>query len=95
MNEKKQKTTRKKVLLSLHAPQAKTVFLAGDFNDWNPGKHGLKKAKSGAWEKTLILSPRTYEYKFIVDGKWELDPANNRTCRNCFGTRNNLLIVSE
>jgi 1,4-alpha-glucan branching enzyme len=95
MNEKKQKTTRKKVLLSLHAPQAKTVFLAGDFNDWNPGKHGLKKGKSGAWEKTLILSPRTYEYKFIVDGKWELDPANNRTCQNCFGTRNNLLTVSE
>jgi 1,4-alpha-glucan branching enzyme len=57
MNGKKQKPTRKKVLLSLHAPQAKTVFLAGDFNDWNPGKHGLKKGKYGAWEKTLILPP--------------------------------------
>lgn len=95
MNEKKQKPHRKKILLSLQAPQAKAVFLAGDFNGWKPEKHGLKKGKTGAWETTLMLPPSTYEYKFVVDGEWQMDPSNSRTCQNCFGTRNNLLTVSE
>ncbi len=95
MSEKAIKKNRKKIRLTLHAPQAKTVFLAGDFNQWNPEKHGLKKGKSGAWEATLMLTPSTYEYKFIVDGEWQMDPANRRTCQNSFGTRNNLLTVPE
>ncbi len=95
MSEKKQKKHRKKVVFSLHAPQAETVLLAGDFNQWHPEKHGLKKGRSGAWEATLMLYPDTYEYKFVVDGKWQTDPVNNRTCQNCFGSRNNLLTVGE
>jgi 1,4-alpha-glucan branching enzyme len=94
MNEKKQKKHRKKVAFSLHAPQAETVFLAGDFNQWHPKKHGLKKTKSGEWEAKLMLVPSTYEYKFVVDGNWQEDPVNTRTCLNCFGTRNNLLTVA-
>ncbi len=95
MTQTTSKKHRKKIILSLHAPQAKSVFLAGDFNGWNPEKHGMKKGKSGAWQKTLMLPPDTYEYKFIVDGTWQVDPANSRTCQNCFGTRNNLLTVPE
>jgi 5'-AMP-activated protein kinase regulatory beta subunit len=95
MNEKNPKKNRRKIVLSLHAPTAKSVFLAGDFNKWKPEKHGLKKGKSGVWEKTLMLTPSTYEYKFIVDGEWQIDPSNSRTCQNCFGTRNSLLTVPE
>ena len=95
MDEKKQKPPRKKVLFSLHAPQADTVFLAGDFNQWDPEKNRLKKGRSGAWEAHLMLSPRTYEYKFIVDGKWQLDPVNSQTCKNCFGSSNNLVTVAQ
>lgn len=94
MSEKIQKKHRKKVVFSLDAPQAETVFLAGDFNQWDPAKHGLKKGKSDVWKTTLMLSPSTYEYKFVVDGKWQVDPVNTRTCQNCFGTRNNLLTVA-
>jgi 1,4-alpha-glucan branching enzyme len=94
MSEKKQKKLRKKVAFALHAPQAETVLLAGDFNQWHPEKHVLKKGKNGAWEAALMLFPDTYEYKFVVDGKWETDPANPRTCQNCFGTANNLLTVA-
>ncbi len=95
MGEKKQKKHRRKVAFSLHAPQAETVFLAGDFNQWRQEKHGLKKGRSGVWETTLMLVPDTYEYKFIVDGQWQMDPVNTRTCQNGFGTRNNLLTVEE
>ncbi len=95
MSEKKQKNHRKKVLFSFHAPQAEKVILAGDFNEWSPDKHGMKRGRSGAWEASLLLTASTYEYKYLVDGRWEMDPANNQTCKNCFGTYNNLLTVSE
>lgn len=83
------------MVFSLHAPQAEKVILTGDFNQWNLKKKGMKKGSSGAWEATLLLSPGTYEYKFIVDGKWQMDPANSQVCKNCFGTHNNLLAVTE
>ena len=90
---KKQKPSRKKVAFSFHAPQAESVLLAGDFNRWNPRKHPLKKGVSGNWEAFLMLAPNTYEYKYMVDGDWQIDPFNNQTCENCFGSQNNLVTV--
>ena len=93
MKEKKQTPRQKKMVLSLHAPQANTVFLAGDFNEWHPEKHGLKKRKSGAWETTLMLKPNTYEYKFIVDGEWTCDPNCPDIVCNEQGSENNQIVV--
>lgn len=93
MTDKKQRSSRKKVSFSLHAPQAESVFLAGDFNQWNPRKHPLKKGSSGAWEACLMLTPDTYEYKYIVDGHWQIDPVNNQICENSFGSQNSLVTV--
>ena len=45
------------------------------------------------WEKFLFLYPGTYEYKFRVDGEWKNDPENPLICPNCFGTRNNFILV--
>jgi len=89
------KNIRKKIGFSLHAPQAKEVLLMGDFNQWNGKKHNMKKEKTGAWEKTLMLTPGTYEYKYIVDGKWQEDPSNHQNRINSFGSYNNLLTVEE
>ena len=91
----KLKPKRRKTVFSLDAPQAKEVFLAGDFNDWNKEKHPLKKNAKEVWEKTAMLFPGRYEYKFLVDGQWESDPENHQTCRNCFGTRNSVINVSS
>lgn len=86
---------RKRIQFLFHAPQANEVLLAGEFNQWNGKNHSLKKKKLGAWEKTLMLTPGTYEYKYIVDGKWQEDPANHQNKMNSFGTYNNLLTVEE
>lgn len=68
---------------SLHAPDATAVFLAGDFNDWNPEQYPMRKFKSGTCTKKLKLAPGRYEYKFVVDGDWWTDPANqNRQASN-------------
>jgi len=54
---------------------AKQVYLAGDFNDWNPSETKLRKQKDGRYATTLDLTPgHEYGYRFIIDGeRWEND----------------------
>lgn len=87
-------THRKRIILALNAPTADSVHLMGDFNKWNEKAHPMKMGADGVWKKTLMLQPGKYEYRFLVDGQWQNDPANEHTCLNCFGTKNNVLEVS-
>ena len=90
----KEKVTRRKVRFSLQAGNAEEVILMGDFNNWNPKKHPMKRDQSGVWYKDVMLFPGTYEYKFLVDGTWKRDPANELLCRNRFGTYNNVFKLT-
>ena len=88
------KNKRKKIKFLYHAPEASEVILMGDFNKWDGKKHRMKKGNQGTWEKALILTPGTYEYKYLVDGDWQEDPENHENRLNSFGTYNNLLTVA-
>lgn len=90
------KNRRKKIEFLFNAPPfAEAVFLAGDFNDWNGKKHCMKKGRIGVWEKTLMLSPGTYEYKYIVDGNWQEGVSISEKRMNSFGTYNNLIVIPD
>lgn len=90
-SSKKQKA--KKTEFSLLAPSAKSVFLAGDFNQWDLSSHPLKCDKNGVWKISLNLNPGQYEYRFLVDGEWQNDPSCCDFVENPFGTSNCLKIV--
>lgn len=83
----------KKAVFSLTAPDAQSVQLAGDFNSWNPAVNPLKKSSKGVWKINLNLSPGRYEYRFLVDGKWQNDPQCSSHAANPFGEENCLLII--
>lgn len=92
------KTTKKnpkliKTGVGLLAPQARSVFLAGSFNQWNPSSHPLKKDREGIWKISLPLDPGQYEYRFFVDGEWQNDSNCSSFIKNPFGTLNCLKIV--
>jgi 1,4-alpha-glucan branching enzyme len=78
---------------SFLAPQAKSVFIAGNFNQWNTSSHPLKRDEHGTWKITLPLTPGRYEYRFMTDGKWENDPFCEGCHPNEFGTMNCVSIV--
>jgi hypothetical protein len=63
------------VIFTLRAPEAKTVFLVGDFNNWNPTVEKMVK-EGDVFEWSLFLVAGDYRYKFVVDGKWINDPDN-------------------
>lgn len=75
-----------------HYPEAKTVAVAGSFNDWNPDSFLMSK-KDGKWTFPIYLKPGKYTYKFVVDGKWILDPANELWENNEYGTGNSVLWI--
>jgi 1,4-alpha-glucan branching enzyme len=91
----KPKIKRRRMTFSIEAFEAKEVALAGDFNNWDLKTHPMKNDGNGIWNKTLMLSPGTYEYKFLIDGNWKEDPHNYQTCPNGFGTHNSVLKVTE
>lgn len=92
---KKGTVGRRRVTLFLEAPEAREVFVTGDFNGWDHQSHPMKPDKEGVWSRTFMLDPGTYEYKFIVDGGWRNDPANLENCENCYGTLNSILTVAK
>ena len=81
------------IFFSLDAPQAKEVFLAGDFNHWQINDRDKMDLKDGRWVKRLELKPGSYRYRFVIDGRWHQDPENPHFQMNPFGSMDSLLEV--
>jgi len=74
-------------------PNAGSVYLAGEFNGWDPTVIPLTKDDDGLWRGTVELEPGTYQYKFVVDGTWIEDPGNPETTDDGHGGVNSILVV--
>lgn len=75
-------------------PSARTVSVAGTFNDWQPAAKAMHPLGSGYWLKETALPPGTYEYCLIVDGQWMPDPAARESVPNPYGGQNSILKVA-
>lgn len=84
----------RRMAFSLYAPEAGCVSLAGDFNAWSPDDFRLEKSPEGLWERVVTLPPGRYEYKFVVDGRWQNDPRCMVHAPNPFGGENSVVILS-
>ena len=82
------------VILKFDAPKAKTVTIAGDFNDWDTECSPLKKTMSGLWEITLQLTHGRHRYVYVVDGECVLDPNAHGAEKTDEGYKSSLLFVS-
>jgi len=87
---------RKSVTFRSRAEPGSKVYLVGTFNAWNTKKHSLRfHPREGAFRITLVLPLGRYEYRLLVNDRWELDPACPDTTPNPFGGLNNVIIVTE
>lgn len=73
---------------------AKKVILSGTFNRWDESGFKMKPTKNG-WNVTLQLRPDVYEYKFIIDGNWIIDPQNPSKVRNEFFGFNSVINIKR
>ena len=77
-----------------NAPQAVSVSLVGDFNQWNPASNPMKQMPDKAWMITVELKHGHHRYAFLVDGAIVLDPRAQGITRNDKGERVSLVPVS-
>jgi 1,4-alpha-glucan branching enzyme len=85
---KEEKTSEKKVEFTFHAPEAREVCLAGEFNSWNTQSLPMKKDKNGVWKTKVKLPAGRYEYKLFVDNDWAEGLPGAELVSNPFGTQN-------
>ncbi len=86
--------TKEGITFVFYFPQAKTVQIAGDFNNWQPEKtYLMKTGNNGIWKTILSLPAGKYCYRLVVDGKWQQDPYNNATEPNPYGELNSVLQI--
>ncbi|MGA1867806.1 MAG: AAA family ATPase [bacterium] len=78
--------TREGVLFTCYAPQAKSVRLVANFNEWNQEQMPLFNIEGdGIWQKIVPLKEGKYQYKFVIDGEWMKDPINPNIVSSPFG----------
>jgi hypothetical protein len=75
-------------------PNAKRVYVSGTFNNWSPNTFAMTRMDD-SWVFAANLPPGKHLYKFVVDGKWILDPANKLWEQNEFGNGNSVLWLGQ
>ena len=103
MKTKSERDHLKSAEITCFAPDAREVSVGGTFNGWDPSRMPMRKSADGIWRVMLRVPTGSYEYKFLVDGKWlcqpgvdEFDPklADSPDCvPNVFGSMNRKLEV--
>ncbi len=88
------KKMAKPINFIFYAPDARSVSLVGDFNDWNPAAHPMERQPDGAWLIQIPMNHGHHHYQFVVDGKPTLDPRAQGTVCDETNERVSLLAVS-
>lgn len=73
---------------------AKRVYLAGSFNNWDRNSLQMEKTETG-WELPLYLANGTHTYRFVTDGRWFEDPANPDHLPNEYGEFNSVVRLGK
>ena len=82
------------VTLSFSGYDDQEVKIAGDFNSWIPDHNVETRVDDGVIKKILNIEPGEYQYRLVIDGKWQKDPGNPKQVINTYGEINSVLRIS-
>ena len=70
-----------------------SLCLVGDFNEWNPTLHAMRRNDDGSWSATLELEPvREYQFRYCGgEAVWYNDPAADAYVPNPYGSENSVV----
>jgi 1,4-alpha-glucan branching enzyme len=84
------------VRFELAAPEARSVFLVGDFTEWSEQGLALTDREGdGLWEVTVKLQKgRAYSYNYLIDGEeWVVDPKASVNVDDGFGGKSSVIVL--
>lgn len=87
-----------KVTFSLpEAVQGETVFLVGDFNNWDEAATAMKRQKNGSFTVTLDLERnREYQFRYLVNGtEWHNDWEADKYVPNPYSGDNSVVVTNQ
>lgn len=75
--------------------EAKSVAVAGSFNQWSRSSHPLVREKPGAlWTIVVPLPPGEHVFMYVVDGtEWVSPPLAEDYVDDGFGAKNGVVVV--
>ena len=81
------------VLPEAIAADAETVFLVGDFNEWDEQATPMTKFKNGKFKVTVELEPEIeYQFRYLVNGnQWHNDWDADKYVANPFSGDNSVI----
>lgn len=91
-----------RVIFRYLSPSARTVQVAGEWNNWSAGDAGtgevlvglMERDERGLWMIAVELPPGRHRYWFVVNETGRvLDPANPRVTEDPWGGKASLCIV--
>ena len=76
-------------------PAARSVAIAGSFNNWSPSSHLLAHRQArDAWTTVVSLPPGEYLFMYVVNGtEWVTPPRAEDYADDGFGSKNGVLVV--
>jgi Glycogen recognition site of AMP-activated protein kinase len=89
-------TRARPIVFELDAPNANTVQVLGDFNQWSRTVNSMERGADGRWRMTTLLPPGRYVYAYLVDGQtFRPDPQRDAIEDRDFGVTGSELVVGE
>src|SRR5262249_23850887 len=74
---------------------ADTIYLVGDFNNWNFSSHPFQLSQNGVWTLTIDLEVgRFYQFRYLSDGDWTNDFQADAYVHNRYGS-DNFVVVTD
>lgn len=83
---------RRSVVFELRAEPGSEVFLSSSFNGWEPAARKMSY-QNNRYTARLLPPPGRYEYRFVIDGIWCVDPECPDWGPNEHGSLNSVLVV--
>ena len=75
---------------------ADSIYLVGDFNNWNNTSHPLSLGRDEVWTITVDLElNREYQFRYLKDGEWMNDNQADAYAQNPYGSDNFVVVTKE
>ncbi len=78
------------------APDAKSVYIVGDFNNWNISANPMKMLGNGDFITKLDLgTEKEYQFRYLIDeSKWENDWNADKYIKSPYGNHDNSVVLT-